>query len=283
MSKGFVVATAAIVALSSWTCADDPSANGGSAKRSVRVAGIVLKWERGDKEANFRRAEPMIREAAGAGAKIVCTTDCFLDGCAAADKSIPIDDYRALGERIPGGEYFERLRRLADDLDFHLATGMLEADGDARYNAAMLIGPDGSLLGKYRKQKLGHELDRNMPGGDSTVFETPFGRVGILICADRTDPAIVAKYRERGAEFLICPSGGMFGPKTNDPIVQARSRETGLPILFVHPAEFLATSGDGSIDAVETVGDRLMIDAEDVGREADENRVVYFDLALGGE
>src|SRR2546428_954142 len=47
---------------------------------SVRVAGIVLKWIRADKEANFRRVEPMIREAAAHGAKIVCTTECFLDG-----------------------------------------------------------------------------------------------------------------------------------------------------------------------------------------------------------
>ena len=65
------------------------------------MAGIVLKWVRGDKEANFRRAEPMIRQAAAKGAKIVCTTECFLDGYAIADKSIPLDDFRALGEPIP--------------------------------------------------------------------------------------------------------------------------------------------------------------------------------------
>jgi predicted amidohydrolase len=49
----------------------------------VKVAGIVLKWVRGDKEANYRRAEPMIRKAALRGAKIICTTECFLDGYAA--------------------------------------------------------------------------------------------------------------------------------------------------------------------------------------------------------
>ena len=58
---------------------------------TVRVAGIVLKWIRGDKEANWRRAEPMIREAAANGARIVVTTECFLDGYAIADKSIPIE------------------------------------------------------------------------------------------------------------------------------------------------------------------------------------------------
>ena len=74
--------------------------------KTVRVAGIVVKWVGGDKEANFRRVEPMIRQAAQNGAKIVCTTECFLDGYAIADKSIPLDGYRALGEPIPDGKYF---------------------------------------------------------------------------------------------------------------------------------------------------------------------------------
>jgi hypothetical protein len=60
---------------------------------TVRVAGIVLKWVRADKEANFRRVEPMIREAATHGALIVCTTECFLDGYAIADKSIPLEKF----------------------------------------------------------------------------------------------------------------------------------------------------------------------------------------------
>src|SRR3990172_7616979 len=78
--------------------------------KTVRVAGIVLKWIRGDKEANFRRAVPLVRQAAAGGAKIVCTTECFLDGYAIKDKSIPLETYRALGEAIPGGEHVEKLR-----------------------------------------------------------------------------------------------------------------------------------------------------------------------------
>src|SRR5690606_18925976 len=41
----------------------------------LRVAGIVLKWIRGDKEANYRRAESMIRTAAERKAKLVVTTE----------------------------------------------------------------------------------------------------------------------------------------------------------------------------------------------------------------
>src|SRR5687768_13638985 len=105
---------------------------------TVKVAGIVLKWVRGDKEANFRRLEPMVREAAARGARVVCTTECFLDGYAIADKSIPLDEYRGLGEPIPSGPYYRRLAALAGELKVYLVAGLLEADGERRYNTAVL-------------------------------------------------------------------------------------------------------------------------------------------------
>jgi N-carbamoylputrescine amidase len=251
-----------------------------SGQPTVKVAGIVLKWIRGDKEANYRRIEPRIREAAAKGARLVCTTECFLDGYAIADKSIPLEDYRNLGEPIPNGDYFKRLSALAAELKIHLIAGMLEADGEERYNTAVLLGPDGKLVGKYRKQKLGHESVRNVAGSTSSVFETPFGRVGVMICADRTDPAIVRRFCDNGADFLICPSGGMFGPRSNDPIVQARSRENKRHILFVHPAEFLVTGPDGSILDRTILGDILLISKEQAGSERDSSRIFYFDLPL---
>src|SRR5262245_2695422 len=110
---------------------------------TVRVAGIILKWIRADKASNYRRVEPMIREAATNGAKIVCTTECFLDGYAIADKTIPLEHYWALGEPIPTGKYFQKLTSLAKELKIHLIAGITEADGEARYNTAVLIGPEG--------------------------------------------------------------------------------------------------------------------------------------------
>jgi len=255
--------------------ADEPA---GDRSGSVRVAGIVLKWLRGDKEANFRRAEPLIREAAAKGAEIVCTTECFLDGYAIADKSIPLDEYRALGETIPGGKYFRRLAALAEELKIYLVAGMMEADGDLRYNAAVMIAPSGKLVGKYRKQKLGHEAVRNTAGRESRVFESAHGSVGIMICADRRYPDVVKRFRTNGADFLICPSGGMFGPKSNDHFLQARSRENETYIVFVHPAEFLVTAPDGSIKSRTILGDRLLISPDDIDTQHDSRQVFFFDL-----
>lgn len=247
---------------------------------TVRVAGIVLKWLRADKQANFRRAEPMIRQAAAGGARVICTTECFLDGYAIADKSIPLETYRALGEPIPEGKYFRRLCALADELNVHLIAGMLETADEERFNTAVVIGPDGKLIGKYHKQKLGHESVRNTAGETSDVFTIPAGKLGVMICADRRDPDVVNQFRTNGAAFLICPSGGMFGPERNDPILQARSRETNRYIVFVHPAEFLVTAPDGEILNRVILGDSLLITPEQVGQAPDKNRVFYFDLPV---
>ena len=249
-------------------------------KQTVRVAGIVLKWLRTDKAANFERVEPMIRQAAKGGAKIVCTTECFLDGYAIADKSIPLDQYRALGEPIPDGKYFSQLADLAKELKIYLIAGMLEADGEDRYNTAVVLGPDGRLIGRYHKQMLEHELVRNTPGTEPKAFDTEYGRVGVMICADRRFSEIVSGICDAGADFLICPSGGMFGSKKNDPIVQERSRETGKYVVFVHPAEFLVTAPTGEMVSRTVLGDRLLITPEQIGQAEDKNQVFFFDLPI---
>ena len=101
-----------------------------------------------------------------------------------------------------------------------------------------------------------------------------------MICADRTRPAIVEQFRKRGADFLLCPSGGMFGPGTNDPILQARSRENERHIIFVHPAEFLVTGPDGSIAQRAILGNARPVQPEQVGAGEDPRQVFYFDLAI---
>jgi len=258
----------------------EPAPPAKTAPSAVRIAGIVLKWIRGDKEANLRRIEPMIREAAAQHAQIVVTTECFLDGYAIADKKIPLEVYRGLGEPVPQGKYYGKLAALAAELKIHLVAGLHEVEDEIHYNTAVRIGPDGKLLGKYHKQELGHELERNKPGTESLVFSTAYGRVGIMICADRTRPAIVERFRKGGADFLLCPSGGMFGPTTNDPIVQARSRENQRYIVFVHPAEFLVTGPDGSIMQRTILGNTRPIQPEQVGGQNDSRQIFYFDLAV---
>ncbi len=238
-----------------WGCASTgPSRLAASTSRAtagkpekVRIAGIVRKWVIKDKRRNYDRVEPLIRQAAAEGAEIVVTTESFLDGYAIRDKQMPLEEYRQLGEPIPGGDYFARLQNLADRLDIYLVAGLLEREGTTMYNTAVLIGPDGRLVGKYRKQFLMHEAVRNTPGSEFPSFDTRFGRIGLMICADRRWPHLVKNIADNGADLIICVSGGTWGPKSNDPILCARSRENHVPIVFVHPIQWLVTDSAGEI------------------------------------
>ncbi len=255
--------------------------NGSPSEASaVKVAGIVLKWVKGDKEANWRRAEPLIREAAARGAQIVVTTECFLDGYAIRDKTIPVDAWLSLAEEVPDGEYARRLMSLADALDIHLVAGLVEKVGAATFNTAIMVGPDGRLLGRYHKQCLGHELPRNTPGDESPVFDTPYGKVGLIICADRRDPEVVRRIAAHCPVLIICPSGGMWGPDKNDFHLQDRSRENRVPIVFVHPCEFLVTGAQGDILDRRFVGHDLEVAASQIGGADDQHLVAICDVDL---
>ncbi|MBI4580596.1 MAG: carbon-nitrogen hydrolase family protein [Planctomycetes bacterium] len=259
-----------------------PPAGQPTAGKRLRVAGIVLKWITADKERNYARVEPLVRQAAAQGAELIVTTECFLDGYAIRDKTIPIDQWHRLAEPIPDGQYVQRLRRLARELRVWMVAGMLERDGTSTFNTAVLIDPGGDLVGRYHKQRLDHEFVRNTPGHDNPVFATPFGKVGLMICADRRQPEIARQLRHNGAELIVCPSGGMWGPQKNDHYLQSRSRENGVPIVFVHPVEFLVTAADGAILDRRFVGQEMSLPPEKIGTEADGHLIAIYDLPLDG-
>ncbi len=299
---------AAVIFSAATACGWEGAAEGASDESTggnpdtVRVAGVVLKWLRMDKEANFRRGEKMIREAAAGGAKIVATTEGFLDGFMNGDRTIPLSTYHTLAERIPGGKYCERFGDLARELGIYLAVGTAEIDAGRTYNTVAFIGPDGNLVGKHRKTKMNpFEAIRDTPGDKATVLDTPYGRFGFRICYERAFPELVKQTCDAGADYVFFISGGTFGPG-NTRTVQTRSRENGRYMIFVHPAQFLVTGPDGSVVKDETVGglgqhppDNLiqcdavntyavtrgmLIITEQAGTEVDQNRVVYFDLPL---
>ncbi len=267
--------------------ADEPADDASSRPtETVRVAGIILKWVRGNKQLNFDRIELLIREAAAGGAKMIVTTECFLDGYAVRDKSIPVDTYRAMGERVPDGEFFSKLAELADELGVYLALGLHEDRGREHYNTAALIGPDGKLAGRYHKHRLGHEVDRHTPGTEFPTFETPYGKVGMMICADRGRHFVWKGLTDSGADFLFCLSGGSFGPVKNDNGVALLSGIYKKHTIFVHPAEFLVTSPEGATVDLALFGDptqlypSLLVAEEDIDGPRDLKKICYFDLPI---
>ncbi len=126
--------------------------------------------------------------------------------------------YADCAESIPGPstEYFGEL---AKKHGLHIVAGLIERDQHQIFNVAVLIGPDGKSIGKYRKVCLPDgEYDRGMSAGtDYPVFETRFGKVGMMICYDGFFPEVARGLSNRGAEVIAWPVWGC-NPE------QARSR-----------------------------------------------------------
>ena len=100
-------------------CGPPPSDASNTGKpQTVRIAGVVLMWLRMGKEGNYRRGAELIREAAEGGARIVVTSEGFLDGFMNGDRTIPLSLYQSLAERIPGGDYYQRFIHLARPILF---------------------------------------------------------------------------------------------------------------------------------------------------------------------
>ncbi|UCH34814.1 MAG: hypothetical protein JSV65_00225, partial [Armatimonadota bacterium] len=82
----------------------------------LRVAGLALKSEPWDKEANWAKAERMVRDAAAAGAELVCAPEGFLEGYIVQEKGLTRAKYRSIGESVRRGPYVRKMRGLCAEL-----------------------------------------------------------------------------------------------------------------------------------------------------------------------
>jgi predicted amidohydrolase len=89
--------------------------------------------------------------------------------------------------------------------------GLLERDGDAVYNSAVLISPDGIIDGRYHKIHLavgGESSSGILPGDGFPVFATEIGAIGCNICMDSSAAESSRMIGLNGADFLLLPIMG---------------------------------------------------------------------------
>jgi len=146
-----------------------------------------------------------------------------------------------VAERVPG-HAVNLLAQRAADYGTYIVFGLVakEKVESVIYNAAVIVGPDGEMLGEYRKLHLpGEERLAFRPGYRLPVFETGFGQVGILIGWDLAFPEAARSLALDGAE-LICVCADWGHPPAQDPVpfaeewrtyAQARALENSLYVV----------------------------------------------------
>ena len=172
---------------------------------------IALLQSRGfaTKEEAFQHHETLIREAAKGGANIVVTQELFLTPyfCTVEDPS-----FFDLADRLPG-PVTDRLGQIAKELGIVLISSLFEHRGAGLYhNTASIHDADGFLLGLYRKSHIpqdpAFEEKFYFTPGDTgwPVWNTKFGKIGVLICWDQWYPEAARLMALGGAEVLVYPT-----------------------------------------------------------------------------
>ena len=171
--------------------------------------GLVQSREYPSKTKALERHLALITQAAKKGAQIVCLQELFLTPyfCKREDTAL-----FELAEKIPGATT-ATLGGLAKKLGVVIIASLFEKRGPGLYhNTAAVIDADGKYLGKYRKMHIPEDPGFNekfyfTPGDlGYRVWDTKFGKIGVLICWDQWYPEAARLAALGGAEILFYPT-----------------------------------------------------------------------------
>ncbi|MBQ7984469.1 MAG: carbon-nitrogen hydrolase [Bacteroidales bacterium] len=162
-----------------------------------------------DKEKNIQKAEENIRLLKEKGADIICMQELFASLYFCDTENY---DNFALAESVPGVTT-DRLSALAKELGVVIVASLFEKQMEGLYyNTTAVIDADGTYKGKYRKMHIpddpGYYEKFYFTPGDLgyKVFETKFGKLGVLICWDQWYPEASRLTALQGADILFYPT-----------------------------------------------------------------------------
>ncbi|XRM37447.1 hypothetical protein ABZX51_000921 [Aspergillus tubingensis] len=178
-----------------------------------RVA--IIQWNIKDLaiDENHQTACAYIRDAASQGAELAVLPEYHLTGWAPSNPN-----WTALASKTT--PYLEAYQSLARELNICIIPGTIvehhgsspneqEQEQPLLYNTAYFISNDGTILGHYRKKNIWHPERPYLTSSGSDpheVFDTPIGKVGLLICWDLAFPEAFRELICKGAEVVVIPT-----------------------------------------------------------------------------
>ena len=244
------------------------------ADETIRVGLIQMDGRLNDKQYNLARAENLIRQAAARGAKIVCTPEASVQGyvrvelppgtSADAPQIVAVRaKILAAAETIPGPAT-NRFSTLAKELGIWMVFGMDENRGGKLFNTAVLMNPQGQIVGTYSKVHLQNwMLASGVNYGDGfPVWEVEIGgvktKVGIEICYDIQHPEATRELALGGAEIVFNPyDTDDFSRPLLVHLYQTRALENRLFIIRVNYGAPRGTGTSSILDFEGSTQDEL--------------------------
>lgn len=182
--------------------------------KEFTLAIVQMYVEPGNKAKNLAHAEQLIHEAAVNKADVVLLPEVM-------DLGWTHPSARQFADPIPRGETCRRLCKSAKENNVYVCCGIVERDGNAIYNAAVIIDNKGKVLLKHRKlNELDIAHDIYAQGDRLGVCHTPWGTFGLIICADAfvKDHVLTQSLCYMGADVILSPSSWAVSADHNNDV-----------------------------------------------------------------
>lgn len=190
---------------------------------------------------NLAVAKKMLQEAKALGADIAVLPEIFV--CNYNNAAFPEHAEKE------GSPFMAEIAEMVRELDFYLVAGSIpEWDAEKIYNTSYVFNPAGEIIAKHRKM---HLFDIDVKGGQYfkesdvlsagdtfTTFETPWGKMGLMICFDIRFPELARLLTLDGARGIFVPAAFNMttGPAHWELSFRARAMDNQVYMAGVSPA-----------------------------------------------
>ena len=180
-----------------------------TAPRTLNVAALQLPLGDTNEAANIAAVSALVEQAAGEGAQLILPPELFSGPyfCTNEDEAL-----FALARPTAQHPGVVAMQALAKALKVAIPTSFFERDGHHYYNTVAMIGPDGEIIGTYRKSHIpdgpGYEEKYYFRPGNTgfKVWDVFGARIGVGICWDQWYPECARAMALMGAEVLLYPT-----------------------------------------------------------------------------
>ncbi|HEY0541270.1 MAG TPA: carbon-nitrogen hydrolase family protein [Actinoallomurus sp.] len=227
---------------------------------TLRLAAVAAEFGR-DLEEDFATVEGAIKQARDRDVRLLALPEACLGGYL-----LSLDDSDDDGGPPPlavDGPEIRRLAALAGEMT--VVAGYCEAADDTRYNSVVCVSGDG-VLGNHRKVHQPLSEDANYSSGDRfQAFDTPVGRIGMMICYDKAFPESARAIALDGAQIGVCVSAWP-GARTNATADLAKDRWKRRFDLFdraralENQIVWVSANQTGTFGALRFVGSAKVVD-----------------------
>ncbi|NHJ41342.1 MAG: carbon-nitrogen hydrolase family protein [Asgard group archaeon] len=216
-------------------------------KKSINltIAVIQIELELGNIKRNFDHTLPLIEQAIKKGAQLIVLPELFSSGYFINKE---IWDF-AENTKGPTARYLENISK---KYSIYIGAGFVETDGKNIYDSFMMTNPNGKIIGIVRKNKAEAYVFKRKKANH--IIQTPFGKIGVGICADSQFFNFLKQMHNESVDILLMPHAAPL-PKQISKLIKEKdyyqmhqklkelpifySKALGIPTIFVNPISIL--------------------------------------------